>query len=276
MRIAYLGPAGTFSEEAALLYAEAGDELIPFASFPALTSAVEADVADSAVLPIENSIEGSVSTTVDLLIHETELQICREIIVPVRHCLIGAPGAQITAIRTVHTHPQALGQCRRFLDRCLPNAHQTAALSTAGSVEDVVNAGDATVAAIGTARAAELYGGQILARNIEDNHQNETRFIALAERDHAPTGNDKTSLAITVRRNIPGSLHNVLDELAADNIQMTRLESRPAKNVLGEYFFLIDVEGHRLDPQIAAALERMRAKSDIFKVFGSYPRFREG
>jgi prephenate dehydratase len=275
MRIAYLGPAGTFSEEAALLYAAEGDELIPFASFPALTSAVEADVADSAVLPIENSIEGSVSTTVDLLIHETELQICREIVVPVRHCLIGIPGSAITDIKTVHTHPQALGQCRRFLDRCLPNAHQTAALSTAGSVEDVVRAGDGSVAAIGTARAAALYGGQVLARNIEDNHQNATRFIALAERDHAPTGDDKTSLAITVRRNVPGSLHNVLDELAADQIQMTRLESRPAKNVLGEYFFLIDIEGHRLDSQIAAALERMRAKSDIFKVFGSYPAFRE-
>jgi prephenate dehydratase len=273
MRIAYLGPAGTFSEEAALLYACEGDTLIPFTSFPALVEAVETDIADSAVLPIENSIEGSVSATVDLLIHETELQICAEIVVPVRHCLIGVPGASITDIRTVHSHPQALGQCRKFLERCLPNAHQTAALSTAGAVEETVKAGERSVAAIGTARAGELYGGTVLARNIEDNHLNVTRFIVLAERDHPPTGDDKTSLTITVRRNVPGSLHTVLDELAADSIQMTKLESRPAKNVLGEYFFLIDIEGHRLDPQIAAALERMRAKSDIFKVFGSYPRF---
>jgi prephenate dehydratase len=273
MRIAYLGPAGTFSEEAALIFASEGDELIPFSSFAALVSAVEADVADAAVLPIENSIEGSVASTVDLLIHETELQICREIIVPVRHCLVGAPGSNITGIKSVLTHPQAFGQCRKFLDRCLPNAHQMAALSTAGAVEEVSKGDDLTVAAIGPLRAAELYGGSVLARNIEDNHTNVTRFVALHERDHAPTGDDKTSLTITVRQNVPGSLHAVLDELAADKIQMTRLESRPAKHVLGEYYFLIELEGHRLDPHIAAALERMRAKSDIFKVFGSYPRF---
>jgi prephenate dehydratase len=273
MRIAYLGPAGTFSEEAALLYAGDGDELIPFASFPALTAAVETDIADSAVLPIENSIEGSVSMTVDLLIHETELQICREIVVPVRHCLVAAPGATITGIKTIHSHPQALGQCRRFIERCLPHAHQSAALSTAAAVQEVAQGADTTIAAIGTARAAELYGGHILARNIEDNHLNVTRFVALAARDHAPTGNDKTSLAVTTRQNVPGSLHAVLDELAADRIQMTKLESRPSKGVLGEYYFLIDIEGHRLDPKIASALERMRAKSDIFKVFGSYPKF---
>lgn len=275
MRIAYLGPPGTFSEEAALVYAGEGDELIPFASFPALTAAVETDIADSAVLPIENSIEGSVSGTVDLLIHETELQICREIVVAVRHCLSSAPGAAITDITTVHSHPQALGQCRRFIERCLPNAHQSAALSTAAAVEEVARNGDRSVAAIGTARAAELYGASILARNIEDNHQNVTRFVALAARDHPPTGDDKTSLTVTVRSNVPGSLHAVLDELAADQIQMTKLESRPAKNVLGEYYFLIDIEGHRTDPQIAAALERMRAKADMFKIFGSYPRFVE-
>ena len=275
MRIAFLGPVGTFSEEAAMLVAGEADTLIPFASFPALVSAVEADVADTAVLPIENSIEGSVSGTLDLLIHETALQICREVVVPVRHCLSSVPGATITGIKTIHSHPQALGQCRRFLERCLPNAHQTAALSTAGAVEEVVKAGDPTVAAIGTARAADIYGAEILARNIEDNHQNATRFVALSERDHPPTGRDKTSLAIAVRRNVPGSLFAVLEELAADTIQMTRLESRPAKNVLGEYYFLIDIEGHRLDPHIAAALERMRAKTDIFKVFGSYPQFVE-
>ncbi len=275
MRIAFLGPVGTFSEEAAMRVAGEGDTLIPFASFPALISAVEADVADVAVLPVENSIEGSVSGTLDLLIHETALQICREVVIPVRHCLVTVPGAEITGIKTVHSHPQALGQCRRFLERVLPNSHQTAALSTAGAVEEVVKRGDPTVAAIGPARAAETYGAEILARNIEDNHQNVTRFVALAERDHPQTGKDKTSLTIAVRSNVPGSLFAVLEELAADSIQMTRLESRPAKNVLGEYYFLIDIEGHRLDPQIASALERMRAKTDIFKVFGSYPKFAE-
>lgn len=273
MKIAYLGPAGTFSEEAALLVAGPDDELIPFASFPALTSAVETGIAEVAVLPIENSIEGSVSTTVDLLIHETELKINREVVVPVRHCLVGPPGAAIQAVTTVQTHPQAFGQCRKFLERCLPSAHQSAALSTAGAVAEVARAGDPSVAAIGTARAAELYGGVVLARNIEDNHNNVTRFVALAEHDHPRTGRDRTSLAATIPANVPGSLHSLLTELAEYKIQMTKLESRPAKNVLGEYFFLIDVEGHREDPEIAAALKRMRAKAETLKVFGSYPRF---
>jgi prephenate dehydratase len=273
MRIAFLGPSGSFSEEAALRVSGADDELIPFASFPALTSAVETGIADTAVLPIENSIEGSVSTTVDLLIHETELKICREINVPVRHCLIGPLGASIQTVTTVQSHPQAFGQCRKFLERCLPNAHQSAALSTAAAVAEVSKGGDLSVAAIGTSRAAELYGGTVLARNIEDNHNNVTRFIALAERDHPRTGRDRTSLAATIPANVPGSLHSLLTELAAYQIQMTRLESRPAKNLLGEYFFLIDIEGHRDDPEIAAALERMRAKADTLKVFGSYPRF---
>jgi prephenate dehydratase len=273
MKIAFLGPAGTFSEQAALQCAGPDDELIPFSSFPALTSAVETGIADAAVLPIENSIEGSVSGTLDLLIHETELQIWRELVVPVQHCLAGAPGAKITDIATVLSHPQALGQCRRFLERCLPNAHQSAALSTAGAVAEVSRGSDITVAGIGTVRAAELYGGTILARNIEDNHLNVTRFIALAAHDHAPTGRDRTSLCATIPANVPGSLHSLLTELATYQIQMTRLESRPAKQLLGQYFFLIDIEGHRSDPEIAAAIERMRAKADILKVFGSYPRF---
>ncbi len=273
MRIAYLGPAGTFSQEAAQLCAGPEDELIPFASFPALVSAVETSVAQIAVLPIENSLEGSVSTTLDLLIHETKLQISREVVVPVHHALVGVPGADITKAVTILSHPQALGQCRRFITRVLPNAHESAALSTAGAVEEVVFNKNPSVVAIGTARAAELYGGEVLARDIEDNHANVTRFVALAHRDHEQTGYDKTSLCVSVRANVPGSLHAVLDELAADSIQMTKLESRPAKGVLGEYFFLVDIEGHRTDDMVGRALERMRAKTDVFRILGSYPRF---
>ena len=275
MKIAYLGPPGTFSEEAAQLCAGEGDELIPFTTFPALVSAVETSVADLAVLPIENSLEGSVSTTLDLLIHETRLQIQREVVVPVHHCLVSVPGASITGIEHVHSHPQALGQCRRFLSRVLPEVHEHASLSTALAVQEAVEGGDPTHAGIGTARAAERFGGEILARNIEDFASNVTRFVALAERDHAPTGKDKTSMAISVPQNVPGSLYNVLDELAADGIQMTKLESRPNKNVLGQYYFLVDVEGHRSDDKIAAALERIRAKADHFHIWGSYPQFVE-
>lgn len=275
MKIAYLGPAGTFSEEAAHRCASDGDELIPFSTFPALVSAVETSVADLAVLPIENSLEGSVSTTLDLLIHETRLQIQREIVVPVHHCLVSVPGASITGVEHVHSHPQALGQCRRFLSRVLPDAHEHASLSTALAVQEAVDGGDPSHAGIGTARAAERFGGEILAQNIEDFANNATRFVALAERDHEPTGKDKTSMAISVPQNVPGSLYNVLDELAADGIQMTKLESRPNKNVLGQYYFLVDIEGHRLDDKISAALERIRAKADHFQVWGSYPQFIE-
>src|SRR5918997_3449010 len=162
MATAFLGPRGSFSEEAALLRAES-DHLVAFSSFPALVSAVETGLADEAVLPIENSIEGAVSTTLDLLIHETALRISGELVLPVRHFLITAPGVRLEDVRVVTSHPQPFGQCRRFLERCLPGGEQVAALSTAGAVQDVVSNGSSDRAAVGTARAAELYGGSILA-----------------------------------------------------------------------------------------------------------------
>jgi prephenate dehydratase len=274
MRIAYLGPEGTFSEEAALMQARLDDAtLMPFASIPALVSAVETGLTDRAILPIENSLEGSVSFTLDLLIDETDLKICNELVVPVRHNLVVVPGSTLSDIKTVTSHPQGLGQCRRFLERCLPGVHQVAALSTATAVEKTIEAGDRTQAAIGTERAAELYDGQILARDIQDNRSNVTRFFVLAQTDAAPTGADRTSFCFNVRQNVPGAVHEILSELAVAHIQMTKIESRPTKSALGDYTFLIDVEGHRLDPVIADALERIEAKTARLKVFGSYPRF---
>ncbi len=277
MRIAYLGPEGTFSEEAALMQARIDNAtLMPFASIPALVSAVETGLTERAVLPIENSLEGSVSFTLDLLIDETELKICNELVVPVRHNLVVVPGARLDEIKTVTSHPQGLGQCRRFLERCLPGVNQVAALSTAVAVEKTVEAGDRSVAAIGTARASELYGGEILARDIQDNRSNVTRFFVLAQTDSEPTGADRTSFCFNVKQNIPGAVHNVLTDLASANIQMTKIESRPTKSALGDYTFLIDVEGHRFDPVIAEALDRIRAKTARLKIFGSYPRFELG
>ncbi len=277
MRLAYLGPPGTFTEEAALRYAaRVSAELVPFASMPALVSAVETGLADQAILPIENALEGTVSTTVDLLIHETDLKICAELILPVRHFLLAHPGTRIEDIRIVLSHPQALGQCRRFLERCLPNAEQVAALSTAAAVAEVMRSEDRSRAAIGTLRAAELYGAAILARDIQDQKSNVTRFVVLAHEDAEPTGRDRTSLCFTVKRNVPGALVEVLNELAVAQIQMTKVESRPMRSVLGEYVFLVDIEGHRKDPHIAAALERMAMKAAEVKIFGSYPRDEDG
>lgn len=273
MTTAFLGPRGTFSEEAAIQFAGPDADFLAFASFPALVSAVETGLADAAVLPIENSIEGAVSTTLDLLIHETTLKIAAESVVQVRHFLVTSPGVELTTIRQVTSHPQALGQCRRFLERCLPGVDQVASLSTAGAIEAVVAAADRSQAAIGPLRAAELYGGSILAHDIQDNRANVTRFVVLRLEDAAPTGDDKTSIGFTLKANVPGALHAVLGVLADENLQMTKIESRPNKSWLGEYVFLIDLEGHATDPPVAHALERIRQSCDMMKVFGSYPRY---
>lgn len=273
MATAFLGPRGTFSEEAALAHAGPGGELVAFASFPALTSAVETGLASEALLPIENSIEGAVSSTLDLLIHETPLRIAAEVVLPVRHFLVTAPGVELRQIRVVASHPQALGQCRRFLERCLPGVEQVATLSTSGAIQETVATDDRERAAIGTARAAELYGGAVLAHDIQDVRANVTRFVALAREDAAPTGDDKTSLGFTVKANVPGALHGVLGEFAAAGLQLTKIESRPTKGWLGEYVFLVDLEGHRLDAPVAEVLGRIRDGCSMVKVFGSYPRF---
>lgn len=291
MATAYLGPRGSFSEDAARLHVlraggspavtvtEATDgigeigDLLPFASIPALTAAVETGLASEALLPIENSLEGAVSATLDLLIHETTLRIAAEIVLPVRHDLITVPGATLADIRVVTSHPQALGQSRRFLDRCLPGVDQIAALSTSAAVADVLAAGDPSRAAIGTARAAGLYGGVVLAHDVQDVRANVTRFVVLRTHDAEPTGNDRTSLGFTVRNNVPGALHGALDGFAAEGLQMSKIESRPAKAWLGDYVFLVDFEAHREDRSAKRALARLADVAANVSIFGSYPRF---
>ncbi|MDQ3692837.1 MAG: prephenate dehydratase [Chloroflexota bacterium] len=273
MATAFLGPRGTFSEEAARSFAGTEADLVAFTSFPALVSAVETGLAEAAVLPIENSIEGAVSTTLDLLIHETKLKIAAEAVVQVRHFLVTTDDGSLGSIRQVASHPQALGQCRRFLERCLPDVEQVASLSTAGAIEEIAVAGDQTRAAIGPLRAVELYGGKILAHDIQDNRANVTRFVVLMLEDAAPTGDDKTSIGFTLKSNVAGALYRVLGELADEHLQMTKIESRPTKSWLGEYVFLIDLEGHATEPAVARALDRIRESCDMMKVFGSYPRY---
>ncbi len=273
MATAFLGPRGTFSEDAAVSYAGEDGDLMPFASIPALTAAVETGLAHDAVLPIENSIEGSIPTTLDLLIHETPLKIKAELVVPVRLFLITTQSASLSDIKVVKSHPNPLGQSRKFLERCLPEAEQVAALSTATAVDEVVRANDPSFAAIGTFRSAELFGGKILASDIQDVRSNVTRFVVLARKDAVPTGDDKTSLGFTMKADIPGALHTSLTPFAEQGVQLTKLESRPTKAGLGEYVFLVDFLGHRLDPMIAQALAQLEDFAAVLKVFGSYPRF---
>jgi prephenate dehydratase len=273
MTTAYLGPRGTFSEDAALSYAGAEGELLAMGSIPALVAAVETGLAGDAVLPIENSIEGSISTTLDLLIHETSLKIMAELVVPVRLYLITVPGATLNDLQVVASHSNPLGQSRRFLERCLPAATQVASLSTAAAVQEMMEAGDRARAAIGTLSAASLFGGQILAHDIQDVQTNVTRFVVLARDDPSPSGDDKTSIAFLLKRDVPGALFKVMRPLAEREIQMTKVESRPSKSHLGDYIFLADFLGHRADPAIAAALDAIGEECAMLKVFGSYPRF---
>ncbi|MGC4105198.1 MAG: prephenate dehydratase [Thermomicrobiales bacterium] len=273
MSIAFLGPRGTFSEEAATLYGGDAAEFVAVSSIPALTSAVETGIAEVAVLPIENSIEGPVSTTLDLLIYETGLRICAEVVVPVRHQLVAPEGATLQGITTVLSHPQALGQTRRFRERFLPNAGQVAALSTAGAIEEVVKQGDPTKAAIGPARAHALYGGVVLAHDIQDIRANFTRFVVLRADDAEPTGDDKTSIGIIVKANLPGALERVIRPFATQGLQLTKIESRPLKGKLWEYVFLIDFEGHRDDEKVQWVLKDLEEPAAVMKVFGSFPRY---
>ncbi|HEX6292556.1 MAG TPA: prephenate dehydratase [Herpetosiphonaceae bacterium] len=270
--LAYLGPPSTWSEAAALLHAGPGATLLPMGSIPAVVSAVETAVAEQGVLPVENSLEGAVGTTLDLLIHETDLPIVAEVVVPVQHMLLARPETSLADIQVIRSHPQALAQCRRFIERVLPKATMAATLSTTAAVEEILS--EEHSAAIGTPRAAELYPVQILARNIQDKQINETRFLVIAPTQVPPTGNDKTSICFAVRQNRPGSLLDVLQVFAAHSINLTKLESRPARERLGQYIFLCDLEGHREQPHIADALERVSMLTEGFKVFGSYPVWR--
>jgi len=272
-KIAYLGPPGTFTEEAALLHDRTA-QLIPFSTIPAVATAVASGMAEEGVVAIENSIEGSVTDTLDLLIHESKVLIKRELVLPIEHQLLVKPGIEVSDVKVIFAHPQALGQCRNFIERCFPKADIVAALSNAAAVEEMM-ASSYPAAAIGTARAAEIYGAKTLAQAIQDRASNVTRFVVLAATDHPSTGFDKTSLCFSFAEDRPGVLCDVLQEFAQRNINLSKLESRPSKESLGKYIFLVDLEGHREEPQVSQALERVRGKTALFKVFGSYPRFKE-
>jgi prephenate dehydratase len=271
--IAYLGPAGTFSEEAAIAYAGGEASYLPLASIPAVVTAIETGAAGVGVLPIENLLEGSVNFTLDMLIHETALQITGEIVIPIRQYLVVRQGVRLPDVKVLYAHPQSLGQCRKFIERCLPGVATVASLSNSAAPAEAL-ADERPCAAISTLRAAELTGATILASDIADSTGNVTRFIGLARRDSPPSGDDKTSFCFAFTEDRAGTLVDALTELAAEQINMTKLESRPSRAVLGKYIFLVDVNGHRSDPHVARALERIAAKSGMFKVFGSYARWK--
>ena len=273
MTLGYLGPEGTFSQQAACDYDGAALH-VPYPSVAAVMQAAEAGEVDEAVVPIENSLEGPVTTTTDLLIHHSPLVIKRELVVPVHHCLAIRPGARASDARVVYSHPQALAQCRGFLRSRLPSAEPVASLSTASSVADMF-ASRVPAAAISSRAGAKRGGAVVAEANIEDGANNRTRFLVLARQDGSPTGSDKTSICFDYDRDGPGTLHGTLGALARRGINMVKIESRPDKRSLGRYVFLVDMEGHRAEPVVAEALEEMRTGATTFKILGSYPKAAE-
>lgn len=273
MRVAFLGPQGTYSEEAALMFGGQEADLVACNGMPAVIAAVESGDADAGVLPVENAIEGPVSVSLDLLIHDTDLRLCREVVVPIKHVLVGQEGAPLDGIRTVMSHPQALAQCRLFLEREMPRAEQVAWMSTGGAIEEAAKANDPAIAAIGPEQAQRRYGGSVIARDIQDVRSNLTRFMALGPEDSEPTGDDKTFIAFKTDKDEPGSLFRMLEPFARAKLQLTNVITRPSKGWLGEYVFLFDFQGHRKDPVVADVLEEVERSAQWFKVIGSCPRF---
>ena len=272
-RIAYLGPRGTFTEEAAILYDSQG-ELESFPTVAAVALAVSSGMAQEGIVPIENNLEGSVTATLDLLIHEEKLFINRELVLPIEHCLLVRPGTRTADIDVVYSHPQSLGQCRGFLERCFPRARLESSLSNATAADSVVE-GPAGAAAIAPWRNAQLRGLEVLAKGIQDSEHNVTRFVVLNKQDSPPTGDDKTSICFSFADDKAGLLYEALREFAERNVNLAKIESRPAKNALGEYIFLVDCEGHRENQVVREAIEAVRTHTLMLRIFGSYPRWRE-
>jgi prephenate dehydratase len=270
-RVAFLGPHGTFTEEALLSQADlAVEELIPIRSVPEVIAAVERWEADLGIVPIENSIEGSVNVTLDTLAFESELLIQREAVLAIDLNLCARPGTELADIKTVTSHPHATAQAREWLSRKLPGVEILAANSTAEAAQFVARSRGAGQAAISTALAAKLYGLAVLATDVADHPENQTRFVVLGRGIPRRTGHDKTTLVVFQRQDRPGSLLGILQEFAARAVNLTKLESRPTKRGLGQYCFFIDCEGHLDDEVVADVLRNLAAKHTV-KFLGSYP-----
>lgn len=272
IRIGYLGPRGTFSQEALEKYA--GEKLHIACDFSTISDMIYAAAAgdiDEAVVPIENSIEGAVNATMDMLALDIDLKIKAEIGMYVNQHLLVKRGTKKENIRCIISHPQPLGQCRNFIDASFPYAVLKYSCSTAEAASEVAE-GSGDCAAIASISAAEVYGLDVAASSIQDNSNNRTRFVVLSKESGKRSGFDKTSLVFSTEDK-PGSLYRVLDIFNLWDVNMTRIESRPAKNQLGKYIFFIDIEGHIEDADVKDAITMVKRKTSFFKLLGSYPRY---
>ena len=269
IRAAYLGPQGTFSEQALYRHFGQAVEAIPLASIDEVFRRAESGDAQFAVVPVENSTEGAIGRTLDLLV-STPLKICAEIELRVHQNLMVKDGG-LSGIKRVYSHAQSLAQCHAWLNQNLPNAERVQVVSNADAARRASE--EPETAAIAGQMASERFGLAMLARSIEDDPNNTTRFLVLGKIDTAPTGRDRTSLVMSAD-NKPGAVHALLSPLAANRVSMSRIESRPsraARSALWEYLFFIDVEGHQAEAALANALAELAQKAPFLKVLGSYP-----
>jgi chorismate mutase/prephenate dehydratase len=266
--VAFQGEIGAYSEEAAFRFFGSSIQVKPYEKLDDVFKVVEEGTAQFGIVPIENSLEGSISRTYDLLL-DSSLRVCGETELRVIHCLIASPEVTLDSIKKAYSHPQALGQCQAFLRHL--NLEIIPTYDTAGSVKMIKEMGITDGAAIASTRAAEIYGMKILAGDIADNPNNFTRFFILAKEDSPPTGNDKTSIVFSVKHR-PGALYEFLKELAARNINLTKIESRPTRQKPWEYNFYLDFEGHREDKVPRETLEQLEQSTLFLKVLGSYPK----
>jgi len=272
-KVGYLGPEGTFTEQAMLRVPElAAAEPVPFNLMTDVLFAVEDGRIDLGVVPVENAIEGTVNAIVDAMAFDVDVLVQREIVEPVSLNLVARSGTDLSAVERVHAIPVASSQCRRWLREHLPNVEYVAASSNADAARTVATGDDPGAAAIANPRAAEVYGLDILASEIEDHPENQTRFVVVARTGvPKPTGHDKTSIVVFQRADRPGSLLAILQEFAARSINLSLLLSRPTKTSLGDYCFLLDLDGHVSDPVVADCLRTLRATQANVKFLGSYP-----
>ncbi len=277
MKVAFQGEIGAFSEEAVLALYEAA-ELAPRPSFEAVFEAVETGTVARGVVPIENSLFGSVHVNYDLL-RTHDVGIVAEVNLRIRHHLMAPHGVEMADVRRVYSHPQALGQCAAFLRERLPHAEAVSAYDTAGAAKMVAERQENGAAAIASERAAAEYGLAVLAAGVESNHQNYTRFLALAraeeaEEEPAHTGQRKTSIVYAMRQNVPGALFKSLAVFALREIDLYKIESRPLVGSPGAYLFYLDFEGHRDDDPVRRALDHLGEIASTLKILGSYPKGR--
>jgi prephenate dehydratase len=279
-QIGFLGPKGTYSQLAYEKYASSGPSEVSSKAFPKIESLFEALMGSSIqeiIVPVENSIEGSVSTTMDLLVQSSGIFITNEVIIPIEHSLMTKGPCGLSEITDVISHPQPLGQCRNFLFNQLPNAKIHSAASTATAAE-IVDRGEMvfgdqvshTLAVIGHRNLGDIYGLSLIKKGINDFEENQTRFFVLSKASTEKSGNDKTSVIFSTMKDEPGGLYSVLGAFASRFINLTQISSRPTKNMLGEYVFFLDFEGHYKEKAVLEALSEVESKSSYFKLLGSY------